>query len=65
MLCAKRRYRTKKEAKRIIKSIRRTRGDGEYLKAYRCVRCLGWHVGHMPGCRSIRWRLAQGIREDV
>ena len=47
--CAKRRYRTEKAAKKVIRSIRRAKKEGYgVLHAYLCPFCGWWHVGHRP-----------------
>jgi hypothetical protein len=45
----KKRYKTEKAAKSVIRGIRRTKTDTNLqrpLLPYKCEICFGWHVGH-------------------
>jgi len=46
------RYSTKQRAAQAARRALRERG--EWLHAYFCRRCGGWHIGHMPARRYIR-----------
>jgi hypothetical protein len=42
--CGKQTYLSRKEAKRVAKTVH----PGEDLNAYRCPHGEGWHIGHLP-----------------
>jgi hypothetical protein len=41
------RYRDEADARSMLASIRRRRGDGP-LRPYECPLCLGWHLSSKP-----------------
>jgi hypothetical protein len=45
----KRRYATAGEASAAVNAARGSAAGGQYLEAYQCPHCGGWHIGHKPG----------------
>lgn len=54
--CTKIPYRTRGEAKHVLRTIKSRRAAGRGLKVYECDRCGLWHLGHpiRKGKRGIR-----------
>ena len=45
----KRRYPTQGDAFAAAKVARVRADGGQYIDAYQCEHCGGWHIGHRPG----------------
>lgn len=46
--CRKRRYPSRKVAKKVLRSVHDRNHTYAGVRAYHCDACDGWHLGHLP-----------------
>lgn len=57
MTCGKKRYRTRKEAKKALKDINHTNAlDKKLTDVYYCNDCIGFHITSMKKKKSRQYR---------